>query len=339
MRKIILLFAATFALMCSPAVAQFPTTPHFGFCLPTVGAGGWGSCYNANTALYDTLFWGLENPYQGTWSSSTTYGLGQMVVYSGTTYLSTIASNLNNIPTVTGWLALGGGGGGGGISGLTSGYLPLAGSSTTLTGNSHLDDGVTTAATITSTEPIAVTGGTPGIIGSSLQDTGVTVAGCATFDAAGNLSSTNVACAAVAGVTGINTLTGAVTFSGGSNIALTTVGQNITINGLVNAPTQTEYVPGGPRAVSTVYQNLTNHLLIVTVYFLNTNTGAYGTAYGYEDATSTPVQYAGGCTSPTVVGSVNTPCSFTMEVPPSNYYKVTQAGAFTNYTTWYESTP
>ena len=43
-----------------------------------------------------------------------------------------------------------------GIFGLTSGYIPLAGSATTLTGNSHLDDGVTTSGKITATEPIAM---------------------------------------------------------------------------------------------------------------------------------------------------------------------------------------
>ncbi len=191
----------------------------------------------------------------------------------------------------------------------------------------------------TYTEPISVTSGTPGISATTLQETSVTVAGCATFDAAGNLSSTNVACAGVAGVTGINTLTGAVTFSGGSNIALTTVGNNITINGLVNAPTQTEYTPGGARAVSTVYQNLTTHLLFVTVFFLNSNTSTFGTAFGYQDATTTPVQYAGGCTAPAASGSFNTPCSFTFAVPPSHYYEITEFGALTNFNTWFESTP
>ena len=50
----------------------------------------------------------------------------------------------------------------GGISGLTVGYIPVAGSTTSLTGNSHIDDGVTTGGTITSTEPISVAGAASG---------------------------------------------------------------------------------------------------------------------------------------------------------------------------------
>lgn len=50
-----------------------------------------------------------------------------------------------------------------GISGQAAGVIPLAGTATTITAQSHLDDGVTTSGTVTSTEPIAVTGSVHGI--------------------------------------------------------------------------------------------------------------------------------------------------------------------------------
>ena len=59
-----------------------------------------------------------------------------------------------------------------GISGLTPGYIPLASSSTTIGANSHIDDGFTTAATITSTEPITA----PNFTVSGTCNTGTT--GC-----------------------------------------------------------------------------------------------------------------------------------------------------------------
>jgi hypothetical protein len=64
--------------------------------------------------------------------------------------------------------AANGTGGSSGISGLTANFIPLAGSATTITANSHLDDGVTTAATITSSEPLNAT----------TLSTGVAPAGC-----------------------------------------------------------------------------------------------------------------------------------------------------------------
>jgi hypothetical protein len=43
-----------------------------------------------------------------------------------------------------------------GISGLTTGFIPLAGTATTITANSHIDDGITTASTLTATEPFNI---------------------------------------------------------------------------------------------------------------------------------------------------------------------------------------
>jgi hypothetical protein len=52
-----------------------------------------------------------------------------------------------------------GGGGGGSVSGLTAGYLPLAGGATSITGNSPLDYGISTASVVTSSKPVAVNDG------------------------------------------------------------------------------------------------------------------------------------------------------------------------------------
>jgi hypothetical protein len=54
--------------------------------------------------------------------------------------------------------------GSGGLSGMTAGYIPIAATSSTVSGNSPLDCGVTTVGTCTSSEPISTNTGTPGTV-------------------------------------------------------------------------------------------------------------------------------------------------------------------------------
>lgn len=87
----------------------------------------------------------------------------------------------------------GAGCGAGAITGLTTGYIPKAGSSTTLTANSALDDGVTTASTITSTEAIVAPSFTATASGS-----GYFQCGAGTLPGVGGTSTIRLACPATA---------------------------------------------------------------------------------------------------------------------------------------------
>jgi hypothetical protein len=93
---------------------------------------------------------------------SCTAGVPLWAVFStGTLYICN-----NGTPTAIS------GGGGGGVSGSgTSGFIP-AWTGTTALGNSHLDDGKTTAATVTSSEPLSVQAHASAGVGSSINGYG-----------------------------------------------------------------------------------------------------------------------------------------------------------------------
>ena len=68
------------------------------------------------------------------------------------------------------WAAIGGSGSGT-VSGQANGVIPLATGATAISAQSHIDDGLTTPGTITSTEPICV--GTCPASGANLTSTGL----------------------------------------------------------------------------------------------------------------------------------------------------------------------
>jgi len=81
--------------------------------------------------------------------------------------------------------------GSGTVSGQANGVIPLATAATAIGAQSHLDDGVTTAATITSSEPLAVGGGTP-LPGALVNAVKSVIAGTAQINVQ-NTSSDNAA--------------------------------------------------------------------------------------------------------------------------------------------------
>jgi hypothetical protein len=105
------------------------------------------------------------------WADSGTHHIAANLNNAGTTYIPVVPGGLtpgdvyvvgaNGIDPVDG-----GAFPGTGISGGVSGFIPLFGGATTITASSHLDDGVTAAGIISSSEPIAVSSASlpPGVI-------------------------------------------------------------------------------------------------------------------------------------------------------------------------------
>jgi hypothetical protein len=134
------------------------------------------------------------------------------------------------------------GAGGSGISGLTAGFIPLAGSGTTITANSPMDYGVTTANVITSTKPIAITGTTHGFtIAAGTAATGAAGSVVYASDSTngyGEINENNT------GLSRLCTATNGICDSGGiSNVTITTgtgaVSATCASNSLSSAVTMT----------------------------------------------------------------------------------------------------
>jgi hypothetical protein len=136
---------------CSTTLTTYSATVDFS------GSSGQSIGFNANTTTNILVAWIALRPYVNDVNGKTITGAGAAITTGPTT------STLHDCPWFTDTVGTIGDSGsacsaGGGLSGQTSGYLPKATSATGSTAPSTIDDGVTTASTITAHEPLNVMG-------------------------------------------------------------------------------------------------------------------------------------------------------------------------------------
>jgi len=160
-------------------------------------------------------------------------------VWSGSCSSSTFLRGDGSCATATGST---------GISGLTSGFIPLAGSATTLTANSHIDDGVTTAATLTATEPLSINGSGSSQLGltyTSAPSVGSATTAVYAVDASGNAEASEAGAAFSRICTAANGIC-----SSGSGISGATSGQAL-IAGSATTATSSKALAGAGAGLTT----------------------------------------------------------------------------------------
>jgi hypothetical protein len=97
MKKNLAALVAAFVLAATGSAQT--VTPNLNLTLPPYGAANWNTPIVGDLSLIDAAVGLLQNPFLGTWSSTVTYGKGQMVALSNALYISAINANFNNNPT------------------------------------------------------------------------------------------------------------------------------------------------------------------------------------------------------------------------------------------------
>lgn len=176
------IIAALLAVSTLCALCQ--TTPNLGLHVPPTGAPNWGIALNSNFVMIDT--WSATVCPK---SACTLTGPLTAFTLTATTLPSAqcVQTGAGGILTTTGApCAIGSAN----ISNQTNGFIPLATGASIIGAKSHLDDGITTPATITSAEPLVV---------PAVSATGLTSGQCVQTTTGGLLATTGAACSSGAG--------------------------------------------------------------------------------------------------------------------------------------------
>jgi hypothetical protein len=206
------------------------------------------------------------------------------------------------------WSAVAGSGGGGSgtVSGQANGVIPLATASTTIGAQSHLDDGNTTAGTITSSEPITISG-TPH---------GLTIpAGTAVSGAAGSAIYASDATNGYAEVNENNTGLSRICTAGNSQCVTSQFISSLTTTGSSGAATVTSGVlnipqySGGGLPTGTTGQ---------TVYYASGGTTGTATSAIYIGGSSISSPVGIGTTTPVDITDFDNTTGFIPALVPAS---------------------